>query len=117
MQTKFADNKNPWTNKKMSKANRPIKPAEPTDISALSICNDPPPAARQNPEGKYTQIFDQLKPNQRLKCPSGSAGRIGQQLRKYLEKKGIAGNVKTTESYGDGHGGVWIIKKAMLKAA
>lgn len=101
----------------MSKANRPIKPAEPTDISALSICNDPPPAARQNPEGKYTQIFDQLKLNQRLKCPSGSAGRIGQQLRKYLEKKGIAGNVKTTESYGDGHGGVWIIKKAMLKAA
>jgi hypothetical protein len=120
MNTQFLNQTNPWTSQKMTKANQPVKSPRIIDASALSICNDPPPVARTIPEGKYTAIFNSLQFDQRLKCPTGSAGKIGQQLRKHLEKKKAIAKVTSTENYGDGMGGVWMLRveaPKKLKAA
>lgn len=93
----------------MTKSNKPYKAAAPVDISDLKICNDPPPVARTNPDGKYSTLFAVLPAGKRLKCPTGSAGRIGQALRKWMEKNKVPGSVKSTENYGDGAGGVWLM--------
>ena len=109
MHTKFALSTNPWTQQKMTKANQPVKAPSFTSPDDLSITDDAPPSARVQPGGKYSPIFAKLKPLKRLKCPTGAAGRIGQSLRKWMEKNSIAGTVKSTENYGDGAGGVWLI--------
>lgn len=103
----------------MTKANKPYKPAVPVDVADLTICNDPPPQARTNPDGKYSALFDSLPAEKRLKCPTGTASRIGQGLRKWMEKNKVPGTVKSTENYGDGAGGVWMIPpaKALRKVA
>lgn len=116
MQTQFANRINPWTSEKMNKNNTPRKAAKHTDLSDLAICNDPPPMARTVPEGKYSPIFRKLPPGQRLKCPTGTAGRIGQSLRKWMEKNKVPGTVTSTENYGDGAGGVWLIAPAQEAA-
>ena len=93
----------------MTKANTPYKKPTYTSLDDLSITDDAPPVARVQPGGKYSPIFAKLHPNKRLKCPTGAAGRLGQSLRKWMEKNSIAGTVKSTENYGDGAGGVWLI--------
>lgn len=109
MHTKFANSTNPWTQQKMTKTNKPYRAPQITDVSELSICNDPPPEARANPEGKYSTLFAKLPAGKRLKCPTGTANRIGQGLRKWMEKNKVPGTVKSTENYGDGAGGVWLM--------
>lgn len=109
MHTKFALSTNPWTQQKMTKANTPHKKPTYTSLDDLSITDDAPPSARVQPGGKYSPIFAKLQPLKRLKCPTGAAGRIGQQLRKWMEKNSVPGSVKITEHYGDGAGGVWLI--------
>jgi hypothetical protein len=55
----------------------------------------------------------QLKPNQRMVCPNGSASRLSAQLRNWLEKKGHKEPiVRARERCDDGEGGVWWIKEA-----
>lgn len=98
----------------MTKANKPYAAAMLIDISKLSICDDAPPAARTNPDGKYSAIFAKLTYEKRLKCPTGTASRIGQGLRKWMEKNNVQGMVKSTENYGDGMGGVWMMKPAQV---
>lgn len=109
MNTAFANKINPWTQQKMTKTNKPYRAPQITDVSELSICNDPPPVARTHPEGKYSALFAKLPAGKRLKCPTGKAGPIGQQLRKWMQKNGVPGSVKSTEKYGDGAGGVWLM--------
>ncbi len=103
----------------MTKANKPYKAAVLVDIADLIICDDPPPEARAQPGGKYSELFARLPAGQRLKCPTGAASRIGQQLRKWMQKNDVPGTVKSTENYGDGAGGVWMIPpaKALRKVA
>ncbi len=107
MQTQFFNKTNPWTQQKMTKAN---KPAMSLQLSDLSISSDPLPTRRANPAGKYTEIFSKLKPGQCIKCPKGTAGRLGQALRKWIDQNNTGQRVSSTENYpADGAGRVWLL--------
>ena len=107
-QTRFANRKNPWTGEKMTKTNKPMQLIDP---GALEICNDPLPARRTTPEGKYTQLFARMKYGQSLKCPPGSAPKIATALKKWLEVNKKPGSVRSTLRYAeDGTGRVWLLE-------
>jgi hypothetical protein len=116
MATKFVKSTNPWTGEKMTKANKPQKIIDPAE---LVICNDPLPAARSAPQGKYTARFLQLEYGQALKCPPGTASAIAAALRKWLEDRKKPGTVRYVSNYAeDGTGRVWLFEpEKMLKAA
>ena len=69
----------------MTKSKAPINFLDP---STLRIVDEPYKDGRATPVSKYEAIFSQLKPNQRMVCPNGSASRLSAQLRNRLEKKG-----------------------------
>ena len=86
----------------MTKANQPVKAPSFTSLDDLSITDDAPPSARVQPGGKYSPIFAKLKPLKRLKCPTGAAGRIGQSLRKWMEKNSVPGSGKALSTMATG---------------
>ena len=107
MQTQFVNRTNPWTRQKMTKQNTPMTSLSLAD---LSIRSDPLPTTRHQPEGKYTAIFSKLKPGQCIKCPTGTASRLGQALRKWIEANKLGHRVSATETYeADGQGRVWLL--------
>ena len=114
--TRFADRKNPWTGEKMTKTNKPMRLIDPSE---LEICNDPLPATRSAPEGKYTPIFSKLKYGQSLKCPQGAAPKIATALKKWLEVNKKPGTVRSALRYAeDGTGRVWLLEpEKKLKVA
>lgn len=70
---------------------------------------DEPYQGRYMPS-KYDDIFDRLRPNQRIKCQSGQAQKIGNALKKHLKKRLIEGLVvRHIERCHDGHGGIWML--------
>ena len=94
----------------MTKSKAPINFLDP---STLRIVDEPYKDGRSIPVSKYEAIFSQLKPNQRMVCPNGSASRLSAQLRNWLEKKGHKDPiVRARERCDDGEGGVWWIKEA-----
>ena len=94
----------------MKKENRTINFLDP---AKLRIVDEPYKDGRATPVSKYETIFSELKPNQRLVCPNGSASRLAAQLRNWLEKKGHKEPiVRARERCDDGQGGVWWIKEA-----
>lgn len=109
MNTKFSTMKNPWTNERVTKSGKAYAAEQRINVDELVICDDPPPAGRTVPEGKYAVLFKKLRPRQRIRCAEGRASSIGQQLRKWLERHDKPGSVTITERYGDGYGGVWLI--------
>ena len=99
----------------MNKHNKPMQMIDP---DALEICNDPLPAARAMPEGKYTAIFSKLQFGQSIKCPPGAAPKIATALKKWLEVHKKQGTVRSAIRYGeDGTGRVWLIAPALKRAA
>ena len=85
-----------------------LNPNAPIDLSTLYITDEPFVEGRAAQVSKYETIFSKLPKNQRLVCPSGKAGRIGQSLRDWLEKRGHeAPVVRSKERCDDGKGGVW----------
>jgi hypothetical protein len=85
-----------------------LNPNAPIDLSTLYITDEPFVEGRSAQVSKYETIFSKLPKNQRLVCPSGKAGRIGQSLRDWLEKRGHeAAVVRSKERCDDGKGGVW----------
>lgn len=115
-QTRFANRKNPWTGEKMTKTNRANKAIDP---SALTICDDPVPAVRNSPQGKYTALFSQMEYGKALKCPPGTASAIAAALRKWIEDRKKPGTVRYVGNYAeDGTGRVWLLApEKKLKAA
>lgn len=100
----------------MTKTNRPIKAIDP---AALSICDDPVPAVRNAPQGKYTELFSQLAYGKALKCPPGTASAIAAALRKWIEDRKKPGTVRYVANYSeDGTGRVWLLEpEKKLKVA
>lgn len=91
----------------MSKSNKPMANIDPNE---LQISSDPLPTRRVTAGGKYTALFSKLKPGQCIKCPTGTAGRLGQALRKWIESNKSGFGVSVTERYEtDGLGRVWLL--------
>ena len=78
------------------------------DVSTFFITDEPYEENRRYYGSKYDAIFAKLKHNQRLAVPEGTAARVGQSLRKWLEKMGHTRPiVRSKEVCKDGMGGVW----------
>ena len=78
------------------------------DVSTFFITDEPYEENRRYYGSKYDAIFAKLKHNQRLAVPEGTAARVGQGLRKWLEKMGHHRPiVRSKEVCKDGMGGVW----------
>ena len=78
------------------------------DVSKFFITDEPYEENRRYYGSKYDAIFAKLKQNQRLAVPEGTAARVGQGLRKWLEKMGHHRPiVRSKEVCKDGMGGVW----------
>lgn len=91
----------------MTKANKPMQSLQ---LSDLSIGSDPLPTCRAKPGGKYSELFLKLQPGQCIKCPTGTASRLGQALRKWIETHKPGHRVSSTEAYpADGIGRVWLL--------
>ena len=78
------------------------------DVRTFFITDEPYEENRRYYGSKYDSIFAKLKHNQRLAVPEGTAARVGQGLRKWLEKMGHHRPiVRSKEVCKDGMGGVW----------
>ena len=104
-----------WATKPEKKATVYVDPDQ------LVIADDPIPAGRSLPKGKYDAIFEALKFGQCIRCKVGEASKIGHALDKWLERHGKRGIVKTMMQYDDTSGRVWLLPKPArepkLKAA
>ena len=100
----------------MTKTNRTMKAIDP---SAVTICDDPVPAVRNSPQGKYTALFNKLEYGKALKCPPGTASAIAAALRKWIEDRKKPGTVRYVANYAaDGTGRVWLLEpEKQLKVA
>lgn len=81
------------------------------DVSKLKIVDEPYVDGRSMTVSKYDAFFATVQPEKRIVCPTGRAGGLGSQLRKWLERQGHTKPiVKSRERCADGNGGVWWIK-------
>ena len=84
------------------------KMSDEIDVSTFFITDEPYEENSRYYGSKYDAIFAKLKHNQRLAVPEGTAARVGQGLRKWLEKMGHHRPiVRSKEVCKDGMGGVW----------
>lgn len=67
---------------------REKKMSDEIDVSTFFITDEPYEENRRYYGSKYDSIFAKLKHNQHLAVPEGTAARVGQGLRKWLEKMG-----------------------------
>ena len=81
------------------------------DVRKFFITDEPYEENRRYYNSKYDSIFAKLKHNQRLAVPEGTAARVGQGLRKWLEKMGhhhpIVRSKEVCKDGMGGMGGVW----------
>lgn len=81
------------------------------DVSKLRIVDEPYKDGRSLPVSKYEAFFATVEAGKRIVCPTGRAGGLGSQLRKWLERQGHKNAVvKTRERCPDGDGGVWWVE-------
>lgn len=86
--------------------------APTVDVGKLRIVDEPYSDGRAVIRSKYDDFFGNLKPNQRIVCPSGKAGGLGNSLRNWLIRRGHKNPViRTRERCQDGDGGVWWISE------
>lgn len=81
------------------------------DLSKLSICDDPIPTYKSQPEGKYDALLANMKPGQAIKCPTGDIDRIANAIKKHIDRRHPNCVVRTMRDYGDGMGRVWMLPK------
>lgn len=64
-------------------------------------------------KGKYTHLFDDLKPGQCIKTDPKTIKNVAKALTRWLAKNDTTGNyyVRQTELCDDGFGRVWLLKK------
>lgn len=85
--TSFATRTNPFTGQPaIQHHDKTRMPNIPVNLELLTICNDPIPTHRAQTEGKYDALLKSLKPGQCIKCPTTDVERIGNAIRKHIER-------------------------------
>lgn len=97
---------NPFGSAKMTK-----QPTKPTDMAALTICDDPIPTKRASSADKYGAIFNKMNLGQAIKCSAADCGKVSKAMRKYIVVNLIDAKVVSTSDYGDGMARVWMVEK------
>lgn len=89
----------------------PFRPASgKTDIDSIRITTDKPKVRRDN-IAKYDHLFKQLEVGKTLACRSEDTDRLGQALRGYVKRLGLAWRVKTMTYYTKTTGRVFVLAK------
>lgn len=114
IKTTFAGDRHPITGADMNPK------AKTLDADTLTICNDPLPASRARPGGKYDELLKNMKVGQCIKCAPDDIGTISSALRKWIDQHNIKATTRSMKNYGDGMGRVWMIAlppQALKRAA
>lgn len=110
--TSFATRTNPFTGQPaIQHHDKTRMPNIPVNLELLTICNDPIPTHRAQTEGKYDALLKSLKPGQCIKCPTTDVERIGNAIRKHIERHHPTCMLRSMRDYGDGMGRVWMLPR------
>jgi len=85
------------------KARRQAAKANYLDPSTLRIIDDPLPAHRACPDGKYAPFFRRMRLGQSLQCPPDQVQAVAHAMRKFVNRHSIPARVSGTR---DGAGGM-----------